>query len=204
MALYQTVVFASAVAGPLLGGWLADTFGFQVIFGASGAGRLLGIVLFIWLAVWPILGASPGARHRPEPCRRRAMLLSNGRIYTLDPGDRVVDTLVVRAGRVVFAGRRRDVNVPAGEAEIDLGGRAVLPGLVDAHGHLMYLARLRLTLDVAGLASEAACAGHVAAACRVRPPRASGSRAAGGIRIAGRAPASRPGRHSTARRPSIP
>jgi len=91
------------------------------------------------------------------------MLLSNGRIYTLDPGDRVVDALVVRAGRVVFAGRRRDVNVPAGEAEIDLGGRAVLPGLVDAHGHLMYLARLRLTLDVAGLASEAACAEHVAA-----------------------------------------
>ncbi len=91
------------------------------------------------------------------------MLLSNGRIYTLDPGDRVVDTLVVRAGRVVFAGRRGDVNVPAGEPEIDLRGRAVLPGLVDAHGHLMYLARLRLALDVAGLASEAACAGRVAA-----------------------------------------
>jgi predicted amidohydrolase YtcJ len=98
------------------------------------------------------------------------MLLSNGRIYTLDPGDRVVDTLVVRAGRVVFAGRRGDVNVPAGESEIDLGGRAVLPGLVDAHGHLMYLARLRLTLDVAGLASEAACAGRVAA--RVASARA--------------------------------
>ena len=98
------------------------------------------------------------------------MLLSNGRIYTLDPGDRVVDTLVVRAGRVVFAGRRRDVNVPAGESEIDLGGRAVLPGLVDAHGHLMYLARLRLALDVAGLASEAACAGRVAArAASARP-----------------------------------
>lgn len=98
------------------------------------------------------------------------MLLSNGRIYTLDPGDRVVDTLVVRAGRVVFAGRRGDVNVPAGESEIDLGGRAVLPGLVDAHGHLMYLARLRLTLDLAGLASETACAGRVAArAASVRP-----------------------------------
>lgn len=91
------------------------------------------------------------------------MLLSNGRIYTLDPGDRVVDTLVVRAGRVAFAGRRADVNHPAGEPEIDLGGRAVLPGLVDAHGHLMYLARLRLALDVAGIASEAASAERVAA-----------------------------------------
>jgi predicted amidohydrolase YtcJ len=105
------------------------------------------------------------------------MLLSNGRIYTLDARDRVVDTLVVRAGRVVFAGRRADINVPAGEPEIDLGGRTVLPGLVDAHGHLMHLARLRLTLDVAGLTSEAAAAERVAV-------RAAG--AAPGEWIAGR------------------
>jgi MFS family permease len=57
VALYQTVVFVSAVVGPLLGGWLADTYGFQVIFGLSGAGRLLGILLYVWLAVWPILRA---------------------------------------------------------------------------------------------------------------------------------------------------
>src|SRR5262249_37896037 len=57
VALYQTVVFGSAVVGRLLGGWLADSFGFRLIFGLSGAGRLLGILLFIWLSVWPILGA---------------------------------------------------------------------------------------------------------------------------------------------------
>ncbi len=77
------------------------------------------------------------------------MILSNGRIYTLDGRDRVVDALVVRGGRVVFTGRRRDVNAPAGEPEIDLGGRTVLPGLVDGHGHLMLLARARLELDLA-------------------------------------------------------
>jgi hypothetical protein len=52
----QTGGFASAVVGPLLEGWLADTFGFHVIFGGSGAGRLLGVLLHVWLAVWPILG----------------------------------------------------------------------------------------------------------------------------------------------------
>jgi MFS family permease len=57
VALYQTVVFVSAVVGPLLGGWLADSFGFRVIFGLSGGGRLLGILLYIWLSVWPILTA---------------------------------------------------------------------------------------------------------------------------------------------------
>ena len=98
------------------------------------------------------------------------MLLTNGRIYTLDAADRVVDTLVVRAGRIAFAGRRADVNPAIGEPEIDLGGRAVLPGLVDAHGHLMHLARQRLSLDVAGLSSEEASADRVAArAAAARP-----------------------------------
>src|SRR5262249_32246128 len=105
------------------------------------------------------------------------MILSNGRIYTLDARDRIVDTLVVRDGRVAFAGRRGDVSVSAGEPQIDLGGRAVLPGLVDAHGHLMHLARLRLALDVAGLASEAAAAAEVAArAARARPGEWIGGR----------------------------
>ena len=69
------------------------------------------------------------------------MLLTNGRIYLMDAWDTVVDTLVVRDGRVAFAGRRADVNVSAAEEVVDLGGRAVVPGLIDAHGHLMHLAR---------------------------------------------------------------
>jgi predicted amidohydrolase YtcJ len=130
------------------------------------------------------------------------MILSNGRIYTLDGQDRVVDTLLVRAGRIAFAGRRRDLNAPVGEQEIDLGGRAVLPGLVDAHGHLMYLARLRLTLDVAGLTSETACAERVAARAATLPAGAwiAGR---GWDQTGGPAPAFPPGRHSTARRPVI-
>jgi hypothetical protein len=97
-------------------------------------------------------------------------ILVNGRIYTLDLSNPVVDALVVRDGRVAFAGRRADINGSAAEAVLDLGGRAVLPGLVDAHGHLMYLARARLTLDVGGLHSEEAVSGKVAeAAGRAAP-----------------------------------
>ncbi len=40
------------------------------------------------------------------------MLITNGRIYLMDHAHTVVDTLVVRDGRVAFAGRREDVNVP--------------------------------------------------------------------------------------------
>jgi hypothetical protein len=92
------------------------------------------------------------------------VLLTNGRIYTLDARDSVVDSLVIRDGRVAFAGRRGDITSRAGEPIVDLGGQAVLPGLVDAHAHLMLLARARLSLDLSGARSEEAIARLVGAA----------------------------------------
>jgi predicted amidohydrolase YtcJ len=59
------------------------------------------------------------------------VLLTNGRIHTMDAAGTVVDSLLVRDGRVAFAGLRRDVNPAPGEATLDLCGRTVLPGLVD-------------------------------------------------------------------------
>ena len=98
------------------------------------------------------------------------MLLTNGRIHTMDAAGSVVDTLVIREGRVAFAGRRADVNPAPGEPVVDLGGRTVLPGLVDGHGHLMLLARARLELDLAAARSEQEIAGMVArAAAGLRP-----------------------------------
>jgi predicted amidohydrolase YtcJ len=96
------------------------------------------------------------------------VILTNGRIHTMDAAATVVDTLVVRDGRVAFAGRRGDVNGAPGEAARDLGGRAVFPGFVDAHAHLMSLAKARLEVGVGHATSEADAAAQVArAASRV-------------------------------------
>lgn len=100
------------------------------------------------------------------------MLLTNGRIYTMDPAGSVVDTLLARDDRIPFAGRRGEINVPGRESIIDLGGRAVLPGLVGAHAHLILtaMARARRGLDLAGMRSEEEIARAVAeAAARTRP-----------------------------------
>ena len=101
------------------------------------------------------------------------MLLTNARIYPMTDGSpaaqRVADTLLVRDGRVVFCGRRSEVNPPVAEPVLDLEGRAVLPGLVDGHGHLMHLARTRLTLDVSGPTSEEAIATRVGQAAARMP-----------------------------------
>ncbi|MBI1733900.1 MAG: amidohydrolase [Candidatus Rokubacteria bacterium] len=94
------------------------------------------------------------------------MLLTGGRIYTLDARNTVCDALVVRDGLVAFAGRRADVNLPAGEPVLDLAGRAVVPGLVDAHAHLAILARSRLSLNVGPATSEDDAARIVGEAAR--------------------------------------
>jgi predicted MFS family arabinose efflux permease len=52
-ALYQTLVTSSAVIGPLIGGALADSIGYKAVFAVSGAGRLVGILLFIALVLRP-------------------------------------------------------------------------------------------------------------------------------------------------------
>src|SRR6185503_9717260 len=103
----------------------------------------------------------------------RRVLLTNARVYSMAesvPAARSSpDTLLIQDGRIVFCGRRSEVNPPAAEPTLDLGGRAVLPGLVDGHGHLMQLARARLTLDVSGPASEDAIAVRVGQAAARLP-----------------------------------
>ncbi|MGD0727244.1 MAG: MFS transporter [Spirochaetia bacterium] len=50
VGLYQSAVAASAVLGPLLGGYLAGAVGFKVVFALSGVGRLAGTSLFLAMA----------------------------------------------------------------------------------------------------------------------------------------------------------
>ena len=42
---------------------------------------------------------------------------------------------VVQNNRFLQVGRRGQVNVPAGAARVDLTGKTVMPGIIDAHTH---------------------------------------------------------------------
>jgi MFS family permease len=46
-AAYQSAVYLSAFLGPLMGGLLAQAYGYRLLFGLSGVGRLLSTLLFI-------------------------------------------------------------------------------------------------------------------------------------------------------------
>jgi len=64
-------------------------------------------------------------------------VLLNGKVLTVDPKFSIAEALAIRDGRIVAAGTSADVLKMAGaEARaIDLGGRTVIPGLIDSHMH---------------------------------------------------------------------
>ena len=61
----------------------------------------------------------------------------HGKIVTVDPQFRIVDSMAIRGDRIVGVGTRREVRRLAGPnaIQIDLQGKTVLPGLIDSHVH---------------------------------------------------------------------
>lgn len=84
------------------------------------------------------------------------LLIFGGPIYTgVDSAPRV-EALVVRDGKVAFAGPLGEARKTASKPQsIDLAGAAAYPGFVDAHGHLMGIGFRELTLNLEGAASIA-------------------------------------------------
>jgi len=68
------------------------------------------------------------------------LVLLHGKIITVDSLDRVAQAVAVRGGKIVAVGSDAEVERFAGPRtqRIDLKGRAVTPGLIDAHAHFSW------------------------------------------------------------------
>jgi len=89
-------------------------------------------------SVLAALGAAvllAGAPARSAPPSVKAFV--GGRLFDGSGRASVPDAVVVvKDGRVVSAGAARDARIPAGAERIDVAGRFLIPGLVNAHGHV--------------------------------------------------------------------
>jgi predicted amidohydrolase YtcJ len=67
------------------------------------------------------------------------LVLTNGRIYTVDERNPVADAMAVRGSHILAVGRASDVESLAGPGtkRVNLRGRTVIPGLIDSHLHLL-------------------------------------------------------------------
>ncbi len=72
----------------------------------------------------------------------RDLLLFGGTVHTMDPARPLASAVAVRGGRIVAVGASDDAREALnGRPEIvDLGGRCLLPGLVDSHLHFRWYA----------------------------------------------------------------
>ncbi len=68
------------------------------------------------------------------------LILTNGRVYTVDAARSSCEAIAVGDGRVLAVGAAADVGLLRGSRTrtLDLGGRLVLPGFTDAHLHPRY------------------------------------------------------------------
>jgi predicted amidohydrolase YtcJ len=99
------------------------------------------------------------------------LVLYNGHIDTQDVSLPVASAVALRSGRILAVGSDEDMlALLAPEAEqIDLAGRAVTPGLVDAHVHFQWFSLSLQQIDLFEVPSLAEALGRVKAAADVPP-----------------------------------
>ena len=83
------------------------------------------------------------------------LVVTNARIYTSDVNRPVAEALAVRAGLIAFVGSNRGALALAGPKteRLDLAGKTVITGMVDAHAHLQGLGQALRTVSLVGTRS---------------------------------------------------
>ena len=88
------------------------------------------------LSCWVLFLA--GCRQAPDESRTpsTAILFDGARLITGDGSTLESSAIVIEDGHVARVGRKGDVEVPAGARRVDVAGKTIMPGLVDAHSHM--------------------------------------------------------------------
>ncbi len=102
------------------------------------------------------------------------LLLVNGQIYTMESDQPKATAVAMKGNRIVAVGGDEDLSfaVAPGARVVDLGGRAVIPGLIDAHVHFgsYSLGVYRGEIDLDNVPTKEEAVERVAEAARRVPP----------------------------------
>lgn len=82
------------------------------------------------------------------------LIIHNGKIHTMDKQETIEEAIAIRDGKIVEVGPERQIlNKYSADEYIDVEGKDVYPGWVDAHGHIMNYSRMKLSIDLVGCTS---------------------------------------------------
>jgi len=100
------------------------------------------------------------------------LVILNARVYTADVNRPVAEAFAVRGGRIAFVGSSRGALALVGPRteRLDLASRTVIPGMVDAHAHLLGLGQALRTVNLVGTRSYDEVIGRVVERARTARP----------------------------------
>lgn len=83
------------------------------------------------------------------------IVFKNGNVYTVNERQPHAEAIAVKGGKIIFVGSNKDVKAYEGKATrvVDLKGSTVVPGMTDAHYHLMGVGQREMTFNLEGVAS---------------------------------------------------
>lgn len=100
------------------------------------------------------------------------LIITGARIYTVDDARPLAEAMAVRDGRIAFVGSARGAMTLRGARTrvVELQGQTIIPGMIDAHAHLLGLGNALRTVDLVGTASYDEVIARVVARAREAPP----------------------------------
>lgn len=83
------------------------------------------------------------------------LIFKNGNIYTANDARPKAEAVAIKGDRIIFVGSNRETQEFVGKNTrvIDLRGKTMLPGMTDAHHHLIGVGFREITLNLEGLTS---------------------------------------------------
>lgn len=90
------------------------------------------------------------------PATAKPTLVSNATVYTVNPNQPIVDSFVFEKDSILAVGTASELAKEFAHAEqLDLGGATVIPGIIDAHVHLLSLGQALSRVDLVGSTDKA-------------------------------------------------
>ncbi len=110
-----------------------------------------------------------GCRNAPQ--ESADLVLRGGHIITMDSANPSTQAIAVRAGRIVAVGTDDEIQKRTGESTrvIELGGKTVVPGMIDAHTHFLSIGSRRMQIDASGPNKEDVVKKVAARAAQAKP-----------------------------------
>lgn len=119
------------------------------------------------LAALVAFGACAG-----EPEVQADLILTNGKIVTVDDALPEAQAVAIKDGRILAVGSSADMQAYGGSKTrvVDLAGRLAVPGFIEGHGHFMGLGETQMILDLSTAANWDDIVAMVGAAAQAAQP----------------------------------